>query len=55
MNENNTLTPRKILKESIPIIAAIFVAAASVAYILIKSWSNKLYAEKWKDYEDCGI
>ena len=49
------ITPRKLLRESIPLMGAIFLAIASVVYILFRSWSNKLYFEKWKDYEDCGI
>ena len=49
------ITPRKLLRESIPLMGAIFLAIASVVYILFRSWSNKLYIEKWKDYEDCGI
>ena len=49
------ITPRKLLRESIPLMGAIFLAIASVVYILFRSRSNKLYFEKWKDYEDCGI
>lgn len=49
------ITPCKLLRESIPLMGAIFLAIASVVYILFRSWSNKLYFEKWKDYEDCGI
>ena len=55
MNENDKYTPRKMLKDSLPIMAALFLAIASVVYIIFRSWSNKLYFEKWKDYEDCGI
>jgi hypothetical protein len=36
-------------------LAAIFLAIASVVYVMFKSWSNKLDFERWKDYEDCGI
>lgn len=54
MNERDCQSNR-LINESLPILAAIFVAIASVAYVLCKSWSNKLYDEKWKDYEDCGI
>ncbi|MBQ4534133.1 MAG: hypothetical protein IJY29_03965 [Ruminococcus sp.] len=54
MNERDCQS-RRLISESLPILGAVFVAIASVAYILCKSWSNKLYAEKWKDYEDCGI
>lgn len=40
---------------TLPLLFAIFAAIASVVYIMYKSWSNKAYIEKWKDYEDCGI
>ncbi|MBQ6181612.1 MAG: hypothetical protein IJK31_07990 [Ruminococcus sp.] len=43
------------LKDSLPLLSAIFLAIASVTYIMYKNWSNRLYIEKWKDYEDCGI
>jgi hypothetical protein len=46
---------RKAFKDSIPLLGAIFLAIASVVYIMYRSWSNRLYVEKWKDYEDCGI
>ncbi len=36
-------------------LTAIFLAIASVVYVMYKNWSNKLDAERWKDYEDCGI
>ncbi|MBP3309452.1 MAG: hypothetical protein J6L05_01380 [Ruminococcus sp.] len=55
MSSKENYSTRKILKETLPVLAAIFIAMASVMYILFKSWSNKLYFEKWKDYEDCGI
>jgi len=42
-------------KDSLPLLGAIFLAIASVTYIMYKNWSNRLYIEKWKDYEDCGI
>ena len=38
-----------------PVLGAIFLVIVSVSYILFRSWSNKLYYEKWKEYEDCGI
>ena len=44
-----------MFRDSLPILGAIFLAMVSVAYILFRSWSNKLYYEKWKEYEDCGI
>ena len=46
---------RRIIRDTLPVLGAVFIAIASVVYILCKSWSNKLYNEKWKDYEDCGI
>lgn len=55
MKRKDVYTERKMLKDSLPLLGAIFLAIASVAYILFKNWSNKLYIERWKDYEDCGI
>jgi hypothetical protein len=49
------INPRKVLHMFLPIVGAIFIAVSSILYILYKSWSNKLYFEKWKDYEDCGV
>lgn len=51
-NFNNS---RRFVKDSLPLLTAIFLAIASVVYVMYKSWSNKLDAERWKDYEDCGI
>lgn len=53
-NDNNNARNRA-LGGTLPLLFAIFVAIASVVYVMYKSWSNKLYIEKWKDYEDCGI
>ena len=39
----------------LPIVGAVFIAVSAILYILYKSWSNKVYFEKWKDYEDCGV
>lgn len=56
MNEKkNNINPKKVLSMFIPIITAVFIACASILYILYKSWSNKLDFERWKDYEDCGV
>mgnify|MGYP006932495640 CR=1 FL=1 len=55
MNSKENYSSKKIAKDMFPVLTAIFLAIASVTYILFKSWSNKLYIEKWKDYEDCGI
>ncbi len=54
-NKKTDITPRKVLNMFLPIIGAVFIAVSSILYILYKSWSNKLYFEKWKDYEDCGV
>lgn len=53
-NKANIMTPKKILVMLLPIVGAIFVACAAILYILYKSWSNKDYIERWKDYENCG-
>lgn len=54
-NKNDNYSAKKMIRESLPILGALFLAMVSVAYILFRSWSNKLYYEKWKEYEDCGI
>lgn len=38
----------------IPILGAVIVVAAAVAYICLKLADNMRYNEKWKDYEECG-
>jgi hypothetical protein len=55
MIRKNTDDSRRFIKDSLPLLAAIFLAIASVVYVMYKSWSNKLDFERWKDYEDCGI
>ncbi len=55
MSDNENFSEKKIIRDSLPLLGAIFIAIVSVMYIMFKSWSNKLYFEKWKDYEDCGI
>lgn len=49
------LTPNKVLDIFIPILGAVFIAVSAIFYVLYKSWSAKVYFEKWKDYEDCGV
>lgn len=39
----------------IPIIAAVIVVAAAVAYICLKLADEMHYREKWKDYDECGM
>lgn len=56
MSENKKENGRnRLLGGTLPLLFAIFAAIGSVVYIMYKSWSNKAYIEKWKDYEDCGI
>lgn len=38
----------------IPLLIAIFLAIASVVYIIWRGVSNKAYEEKWEDYKECG-
>lgn len=54
-SKKDNINPKKVLNKSLPIVGAIFIAVVSILYILYKSWDNKLYFEKWKDYEDCGV
>ena len=55
----------KVLKEAkenlgpaakvvVPIITAVIVVAAAVAYICLKLADEVRYNEKWKDYDECG-
>lgn len=39
----------------IPIITAVIVVAAAVAYICLKIADEMKYNEKWKDYDECGM
>ncbi len=39
----------------IPIITAVIVVAAAVAYICLKIADEMRYQEKWKDYDECGM
>ena len=55
MSRKEKYWERRMHRESLPVLGAIFLAIASVAYILFKNWSKKMYDERWKDYEDCGI
>jgi hypothetical protein len=52
--KKDEINPKKVLNMFLPIVGAIFIALSSILYILYKSWSNKVYFEKCKDYEDCG-
>jgi hypothetical protein len=54
-SKKNEITPNKVLDMFLPIVGAVFIAVSAILYILYKSWSNKVYYEKWQDYEDCGV
>ncbi len=41
-------------KVVVPIISAVIVVAAAVAYICMKLADEFRYNEKWKDYDECG-
>jgi hypothetical protein len=57
MNRKKNQEPatKKMFKDTVPVIGALCLVIASAAYILFRSWNNKVYYEKWKEYEDCGI
>ena len=38
-----------------PIIGAVIVVAAAVAFICMKLGDELRYNEKWKDYDECGL
>ncbi len=44
-----------VAKVVVPIIAAVIVVAAAVAYICLKIADEMKYNEKWKDYDECGM
>lgn len=52
---NDEISPYNVFSSSLAIVAALFIAIVSIMYVIYRSWSNKLYLEKWKDYDDCGI
>lgn len=52
---NDEISPYNVFSSSLAIVAALFIAIVSILYVIYRSWSNKLYLEKWKDYDDCGI
>ena len=54
-SKKDAITPHKVLSMFLPIVGAVFIAVSSILYILYKSWSNRVYLEQWKDYEDCGV
>ena len=46
---------KSALSVLIPTIAALVCVITSVAYIVFKMSSNRVYEEKWQDYDECGI
>ncbi len=42
-------------KTILPIISAVLLVAAAVAYICLKLADEFRYNEKWKDYDECGM
>lgn len=55
IKENIDKKTGPVAKIVIPIIAAVIVVAAAVAYICMKIADEMRYHEKWKDYDECGM
>ncbi|MDE6728976.1 MAG: hypothetical protein K2J80_13730 [Oscillospiraceae bacterium] len=55
IKENIDKKTGPVAKIVIPIIAAVIVVAAAVAYICLKIADEMRYNEKWKDYDECGM
>ena len=55
IKENIDKKTGPVAKIVIPIIAAVIVVAAAVAYICMKIADEMRYNEKWKDYDECGL
>lgn len=53
--KNTENYPRKVFASSMALLGALFIAIASILYILYRGWSAKVEFEKWKDYDECGI
>lgn len=43
------------IRATIPMIVALTLFATSAAYIIFRTLDNRAYAEKWKDYDECGL
>ena len=39
----------------ISVLLGIAALASTIAYFVYRIYSNRVYNEKWKDYEDCGL
>lgn len=55
IKENIDKKTGPVAKIVIPIIGAVIVVAAAVAYICLKLADEMRYNEKWKDYDECGM
>lgn len=55
IKENIDKKTGPVAKIVVPIIAAVIVVAAAVAYICMKIADEVKYNEKWKDYDECGM
>lgn len=45
----------KSIRSSLPVVGAILLVIASVAYIIYRTLDSRAYDEKWKDYDECGL
>ena len=50
MNKKNIT----LMQTLVPILGAVIIVAAAVAYICLKIADELRYSEKWKDYDECG-
>ena len=39
----------------LPIIGALVIVIIGVAYIVMKITQQKMYEDKWSEYDECGI
>lgn len=46
---------KKNRQSSFPVVCALILVIASVAYIVCRTMSDRAYNEKWKDYDECGL
>lgn len=51
-SKKNNMGP--IASTVVPIISAVIVVAAAVAYICLKLADEMRYNRKWRDYDECG-
>lgn len=43
------------VKTAVPVAAALVLFLVSAGFIAYKMISNRLYNERWKDYDECGL